>query len=57
MAINHEDEGVCRQMQQGRACDAYDGGRLAPYWDGGTAHFHGQVADAIVGRGDWTGLT
>ena len=49
--INAEDEGITRRLQQGRQCDAYDGGRLAPYWDAGTAHFHRQVADAILGRG------
>ena len=49
--INVEDEGICLRLQQGRQCDAYDGGRLAPYWDAGTAHYHRQVADAILGRG------
>ena len=49
--INIEDEGICRRLQQGRQCDAYDGGRLAPYWDAGTAHYHRQIADAILGRG------
>ena len=48
--INAEDEGVCRRMQEGRGCDAYDGGRLAPYWDAGTAHFHAQIANAILAR-------
>ena len=48
--LNHEDEGVCRRMQEGRGCDAYDGGRLAPYWDQGTAHLHRQIADALLGR-------
>lgn len=38
-------------MQQGRACDGYDGGRFAPYWDAGTLHFHRQVADAVHGTG------
>ena len=33
-----------------RGYDAYDGGRLAPYWDAGTVHFHRQVADPIHGR-------
>ena len=49
--INGEDEGICLRLQEGRTCDAYDGGRLAPYWDASTAHFHRQVADAILGRG------
>ena len=48
--INGEDEGVCRRMQEGRRCDAYDGGRLAPYWDVGTAHFHRQIANAILAK-------
>ena len=49
--INVEDEGICLRLQQGRQCDAYDGGRLAPFWDAGTAHYHRQIADAILGRG------
>ena len=49
--INGEDEGICLRLQEGRSCDAYDGGRLAPYWDASTAHFHRQVAEAILGRG------
>ena len=49
--INREDEGICLRLQEGRNCDAYDGGRLAPYWDASTAHFHRQVADAILARG------
>ena len=50
--LNAEDEGVCQRLQQGRACDAYDGGRLAPYWDAGTVHFHRQIAHAIRGGRD-----
>ena len=49
--INAEDEGICRRLQEGRSCDAYDGGRLAPYWDVGTAHFHRHLADAILAKG------
>ena len=46
--LNAEDEDVCRRMQLGRStCDAYDGGRLAPYWDVGTRHFHTQVARLV----------
>ena len=48
--INREDEGVCRRLQEGRGCDAYDGGRLAPYWDAGTASFHNQIANAILAK-------
>ena len=55
--LNVEDEGVCRRLQQGRGCDAYDGGRLAPYWDTGTIHLHRQVADAVCGRGLFAGPT
>ena len=51
--INREDEGVCQRLQEGRSCDAYDGGRLAPYWDVGTAHFHRHIADAILGQGSF----
>ena len=49
--LNAEDEGICRRLQEGRACDAYDGGRLAPHWDEGTVHFHRQVAQAIRREG------
>ena len=49
--LNREDLGICRRLQEGRGCDAYDGGRLAPHWDTGTLHFHRQVADAIHARG------
>lgn len=49
--LNAEDSGICYRLQQGRSCDAYDGGRLAPYWDTGTVHFHRQVAHAIRGDG------
>ncbi len=49
--LNGEDEGICRRVQEGRRSDAYDGGRLAPYWDSGTIHFHRQVADAVRGEG------
>ena len=51
VALNAEDENVCRRLQEGRGNDAYDGGRLAPYWDAGTLHFHRQIADAIRGEG------
>ncbi len=47
-ALNTEDEGICRRLQEGRLCDAYDGGRLAPYWDKGTAHFHKQLAEVMT---------
>ena len=49
--LNFEDEDICRRLQEGRHCDAYDGGRLAPYWDSGTAHYHQQIADAMRGEG------
>ena len=49
--LNAEDEGVCQRIQQGRNCDQYDGGRLSPYWDLGTIHFHRQVAAAVRGEG------
>ncbi|MBT6202616.1 MAG: aromatic ring-hydroxylating dioxygenase subunit alpha [Alphaproteobacteria bacterium] len=47
-ALNAEDEGICRRLQEGRMCDAYDGGRLAPYWDQGTIHFHRQLAEVMT---------
>lgn len=49
--LNAEDLDICRRLQQGRHCDAYDGGRLASHWDTGTLHFHQQVANAIHTRG------
>ena len=49
--LNAEDSGICRRLQEGRTCDAYDGGRFSPYWDAGTLHFHRQIADAIRGDG------
>ena len=47
-ALNAEDEDICRRLQEGRLCDAYDGGRLAPYWDKGTVHFHKQLAEVMT---------
>ncbi len=52
-ALNAEDEDVCRRMQQGRSCEGYDGGRLAPFWDEGTVNFHKQVAYAVRGDGSF----
>ena len=49
--LNAEDGGICHRLQEGRSCDAYDGGRLSPYWDTGTIHFHRQVAHAVRGLG------
>ena len=46
--LNMEDEGICRRIQEGRHCEAYDGGRLAPYWDTGTLHFHRQVVETMT---------
>ena len=54
--LNAEDAGICHRLQQGRSCDAYDGGRLAPYWDAGTVHFHRQVAHAIRGDGPFVSI-
>ena len=50
-ALNAEDIGICRRLQEGRVCDAYDGGRFSPYWDAGTVHFHRQIAEAVRGAG------
>jgi choline monooxygenase len=47
-----EDAAVCKGLQESRACDAYDGGRFSPYWDGGTLHFHKQIAQAVRGIGN-----
>ncbi len=49
--LNAEDEGICRQLQIGRTCDAYDGGRMAPYWDAGTIHYHRQIALSVRHEG------
>ena len=51
--LNSEDIGICRRLQQGRSCDAYDGGRFSPYWDAGTVHFHRQIAEAVRGIGSF----
>ena len=51
ISTTREDEEVCRLMQEGRHSEAFDGGRLAPYWDIGTVHFHRQIAQAIRAEG------
>jgi choline monooxygenase len=51
IALNAEDEGVCALVQEGRAGDAYDGGRLVAYWDTSTVHYQTQVVDAMRGAG------
>ena len=51
VVLNDEDKDICLRLQEGRACTAYDGGRLAPHWDRGTVHFHRQVAHAIRRKG------
>lgn len=47
VALNAEDEGICRRLQQGRQAPAYDGGRFSPYWDGGTVHLANLVRSAM----------
>lgn len=47
-ALNEEDKGICRRMQEGRAAPAYDGGRFSPYWDGGSAWLADLVREAMV---------
>ena len=47
-ALNAEDEGICRRLQQGRMAPAYDGGRFSPYWDGGTVHLARLVEAAMA---------
>ena len=49
--LNAEDSGICRRLQEGRTCDAYEGGRFSPYWDAGTLHFHKQIANGVRGEG------
>lgn len=49
--LNAEDEGICRRLQEGRTSEAYDGGRMAPYWDKGTIHYHRQIALAVRQEG------
>ena len=51
--LNAEDIGICQRLQQGRSCDAYDGGRFSAYWDAGTLHFHRQIAEAVRGIGSF----
>lgn len=48
-----EDAAVCKGLQESRASEAYDGGRFSPYWDGGTLHFHKQIAEAVRGLGPY----
>jgi choline monooxygenase len=47
VALNAEDEDICRRLQQGRQAPAYDGGRFSPYWDGGTVHLANLVRAAM----------
>ncbi len=47
VALNGEDEGICRRLQEGRQAPAYDGGRFSPYWDGGTVHLARLVEAAM----------
>ena len=54
--LNAQDADACRSMQEGRR-GAYDGGRLAPYWDQGTVHFHKMVAHAVRGDGPFAPVT
>ena len=56
-SLNAEDEGICRQLQTGRTCDAYDGGRMAPYWDAGTLHYHRQIALSVRHEGRFAAST
>ncbi len=51
IALNAEDEGVCALVQEGRAGDAYDGGRLVAYWDTSTVHYQKRVVDVMRGVG------
>ena len=47
-ALLQEDVGVCERAQEGRRCNAYDGGRFAPSWDSAAHYFHRLVADVIA---------
>ena len=47
-ALLQEDVGVCERAQEGRRCNAYDGGRFAPSWDSAAHYFHKLVADVIA---------
>ena len=51
IALNAEDEGVCALVQEGRAGDAYDGGRLVAYWDTATVRYQKQLVDVMRGEG------
>ena len=50
-ALNAEDEGVCAKLQEGRACDAYDGGRLTAHWDVSTVQYQKQLVAVMRGEG------
>ena len=45
--LNREDVDVVERLQKGRACPAYDGGTLSPYWDTVTHHFSQLVVRAM----------
>ena len=45
--LNGEDIDVVERLQKGRACPAYDGGVLTPYWDTVTHHFSRLVVEAM----------
>ena len=45
--FNGEDVDVVERLQKGRACPAYDGGTLSPYWDTVTHGFSQRVVRAM----------
>lgn len=48
---NKQDLDAVRWMQEGRMCPGFDGGLLAPFWDGAVSAFGDMVREAIrVGR-------
>lgn len=49
-ALLQEDLSVCQRAQEGRLCEAYDGGRFAPSWDSAALYFHRLVADTVIGN-------
>ena len=48
--LNGEDEHVCHMLQLGRQCQAYDGGRFAPYWDQASIHFQRSIIETMSDR-------
>lgn len=47
--LNGEDVRILERLQDGRRSNAYDGGRLSPFWEGPTHQFGRMLVDTILG--------